>query len=59
MTKPRRHNCATIINNSRVLTLTDLPDLNAFIPPPPGPAARLTFLGAPGDVAIGGRWRMP
>lgn len=43
----------------RVLTLADLPDYRQFTGPPAGKAVRLAFLGAPGDVAVGGRWRMP
>jgi len=45
--------------NPRVLTLRDLPDLKTFAGPAVGKAAALAFLGAPGDVAVGGRWRMP
>ncbi len=43
----------------RVLTLGDLPDLKPFAGPTVGQATALAFRGAPGNVAVGGRWRMP
>lgn len=46
-------------NNPNVLTLADLPDLKNYQINPAGKAARLGFGGKPGDLAIGGQWRMP
>jgi hypothetical protein len=45
--------------NPRVLTLADLPDLKTFSTKPSGAPAKLTFLGTPGNVALGNSWRMP
>jgi hypothetical protein len=45
--------------NPYVITLADLPDWKNLLVKPAGKAAKLAFLGAPGDVAIGGTWRMP
>lgn len=46
-------------NNPRVVSLADLPDLKPYQTGPAGKADQLHFCGAPGDVAIGGNWRMP
>ncbi len=46
-------------NDPYVLTLADLPDLKKYSAPPAGKAVRLGFIGAPGDVAVGGTRRMP
>lgn len=46
-------------NNPYVLTLEDLPDMKKFSAPPAGKAIKLGFVGAPGDVAVGGTRRMP
>jgi hypothetical protein len=45
--------------NPYVLTLADLPDWKSIPAVTTGKAAKLVFCGAPGDVAIGGTWRMP
>ncbi len=42
-----------------VLTLTNLPELKDFSASSVGPPAKLEFLGAPGNVAVGGTRRMP
>ena len=42
-----------------VLTLTNLPDFKHYPAKPAGKAVALKFLGAPGDVAVKGHWRMP
>ena len=49
----------TYYNDPHVLTLADLPDLNRYQGEPAGPATQLAFCGQPGDLAIGGHWRMP
>jgi mannan endo-1,4-beta-mannosidase len=46
-------------NNPRVITLADLPDWRTRTAKPTGKAMKLTFVGAPGDVALGGTWRTP
>jgi hypothetical protein len=46
-------------NHPCVLTLADLPDLKKYPFKPAGKAVKLSFLGAPGGVAINGTWRMP
>ena len=46
-------------NNPCVVTLADLPDLKHFPAHPAGKPRKLGFVGAPGDVAINGTWRMP
>jgi hypothetical protein len=46
-------------NHPYVLNLGDLPDFGRYPFPPAGPAVRLGFAAAPGDVAIGGVRRLP
>ncbi len=46
-------------NNPYVLTLADLPDWKKLSAQPVDKPAKLEFLGAPGDVAVGGAWWMP
>ncbi len=46
-------------NNPYVLNLGDLPDLKKYPFKPAGKAVKLGFVGAPGDVAIGGTRRSP
>jgi hypothetical protein len=46
-------------NNPYVLNLGDLPDFGHYPYPPAGPAVRLGFATAPGDVAVGGVRRLP
>jgi hypothetical protein len=46
-------------NHPYVLTLADLPDLKKYPGKPAGPAVKLGFAGAPGDVAIDGTRRSP
>jgi hypothetical protein len=46
-------------NNPYVLNLGDLPDFGHYPFPPTGPAVRLGFATAPGDVAVGGVRRLP
>ena len=46
-------------NDPYVLTLADLPDWKTLSTKPAGKAAKLAFLGTPGDVTVGGTWRMP
>jgi Glycosyl hydrolase family 26/PA14 domain len=45
--------------NPYVVTLADLPDWKNLSIEPAGKAAKLSFLGAPCDVAVAGTWRMP
>ena len=45
--------------NPYMLTLADLPDWKNASAKPAGKPARLAFLGAFGNVAVGGAWRMP
>ncbi|MGD0206528.1 MAG: glycosyl hydrolase [Verrucomicrobiota bacterium] len=46
-------------NNPYVLNLGDLPDFDHYPFQPAGPAVRLGFAAAPGDVAVGGLRRLP
>jgi mannan endo-1,4-beta-mannosidase len=46
-------------NNPYVLNLGDLPDFGHYPFQPAGPAVRLGFAAAPGDVAVGGLRRLP
>ncbi len=46
-------------NNPYVLNLGDLPDFSHYPFSPAGPAVRLGFATAPGDVAVGGVRRLP
>ena len=46
-------------NNPYVLNLGDLPDFDLYPFQPAGPAVRLGFATAPGDVAVGGVRRLP